>query len=205
MHILEKVETYQKETIEKIIKNGENAQKRGIVFFGDSHIQYFDVKKYFGNFNVHNCGVEGATSDLLFHLRPYAITPYDPRKVIVLIGMNDLSDKWRVDKLEIAFNVYRLIEILRRFSPAIDVCVISPLPIDEKVYKTSMLNNTQLKILGKEIGNNVREFVGCNFIDVFEDFTIDGNLNRVYSNDGIHLNEIGYALLAEKIRKFIEE
>ena len=46
MHILEKVETYQKETIEKIIKNGENAQKRGIVFFGDSHIQYFDVKKY---------------------------------------------------------------------------------------------------------------------------------------------------------------
>ena len=130
---------------------------------------------------------------------------YDPRKVIVLIGMNDLSDKWRVDKLEIAFNVYRLIEILRRFSPAIDVCVISPLPIDENVYKTSMLNNTQLKILGKEIGNNVREFVGCNFIDVFEDFTIDGNLNRMYSNDGIHLNEIGYELLAEKIRKFIEE
>ena len=47
MHILEEVETYQKETIEKIIKNGENAQKRGIVFFGDSHIQYF--------FKIHAC------------------------------------------------------------------------------------------------------------------------------------------------------
>lgn len=205
MHILEKVKDYQKNTVEKIIKNGEQAKKRGIVFFGDSHIQYFDVKKYFNDNNVYNCGLEGATSDLLFHLRPYAIAPYDPSKVVILIGTNDLSDEWKVDKLEIAFNVYRLIEILRRFSPAIDVCVISPLPIDETVYRTSMHNNMQLKILGKEIGNNVREFVGCQYIDVFEDFLKDGNMNSAYTKDGIHLNEAGYDLLAEKIRPFVEE
>lgn len=204
MDILEKVADYQRETVSKIMKNARDAKKRGIVFFGDSHMQYFDIHAYFEQENIYNCGCEGATSDLLFHLRPYAVTDYDPEKVIIMIGCNDLSDEWQFDKLEIAFNVYRLIEILRRFSPAIDVCVISPLPIDESVAKTRLRDNHQLRILGKEIGNNVKEFIGCHFVDVFDDFLLDGNLNPEYSVDGIHLNKKGYDILAEKIRFFVE-
>lgn len=205
MHILDKVEAYQRKQVENIIATSKNAKKRGIVLFGDSHMQYFDEKKYFPDKNIYNCGLEGATSDLLFHLRPVAIEPFDPTKVIISIGVNDLNDYWKVDKLEIAFNVYRLIEILRRFSPAIDVCVIAPLPIDETLYKTSLCNNNQLKLLGKEIGNNVREFTGCVFLDVFDDFLLDGNLNPMFSRDGLHLNEAGYAILAEKLKPFIED
>lgn len=205
MHILEKVEAYQKKQVEHIIEISKHAKKRGIVLFGDSHMQYFDEKKYFPDKNIYNCGLEGATSDLLFHLRPIAIEPLDPSKVIISIGVNDLNDYWKVDKLEIAFNVYRLIEILRRFSPAIDVCVISPLPIDETLYKTSYCNNHQLKILGKEIESNVKEFTGCVYLDVFKDFLKNGNLNDVYSSDGIHLNENGYAILADKLKAFIED
>ena len=204
MHILEKVENYQKEQVKKIIKMSENAKKRGIVFFGDSQMQYFDEKKYFPDKTIYNCGLEGATSDLLFHLRPIAVEPFDPRKVVICIGVNDLNDYWKVDKLEIAFNVYRLIEILRRYSPAIDICVISPLPIAENVC-TSLCNNVQLRILGKEIGNNVREFSGCVYLDVFEDFLKDGFMNPAYTKDGIHLNEEGYNLLVNQLTSFINE
>ena len=202
MHILEKAETYQVSTIQKIIENGKTAQKFGTVFLGDSHIQYFDLNKYFQGKNVHNCGVEGATSDFLLHVREVAVDPYNPRKIVILIGFNDLSLNYQFDKLEIAFNVYKLMEILRRNFPYIDILVISPLPMD-KTLENGMQNNTQLKLLGKEIESNVKEFVGCHYVDVFEDFLCENTINPKYTKDGVHLNEEGYALLADKIKFFI--
>lgn len=203
MSILEKAKANQIESIQKIIANAQTAPKFGTIFLGDEYIQNFEINKYFKNKNIHNCGIIGATSDFLLHVREEAVDVYNPRKIVIMIGFNDLSKEYQFDKLEIAFNVYKLIEILRLKFPYIDVLVISCLPIDKK-YEDGMQTNMQLKLLGKEIGNNVKEFVGCEYVDVFNDFLLEDSLNPKYSKDGIHLNEEGYTLLAEKIKYFVE-
>ncbi|NBK97468.1 MAG: hypothetical protein EOM50_05540 [Erysipelotrichia bacterium] len=204
MDILEKVKEYQVEPVKKIMRNAHSAKANGIVFFGDSIIQGFDIKKYFTQENLYNCGCNGATSDTLLHLQPYAIADYKPSKVILMIGTNDLADEWQFDKLEIAFNVYKLINIMRNQNPAVDVIVISPLPIVEALKQEQCKNNGQLKLLGKEIKANVEEFVGCVYVDMYPHF-LDENkqLKKEYTSDGLHLNEAGYEVFAQLLKPYI--
>lgn len=204
MDILSKVADDQQEVVREIMVNSRRANPGGIVFLGDSLVQGFDLQRYFKRDDLYNCGCNGATTDLLLHLQPYAVRDYRPRKVIILIGTNDLSDEWQFDKLESAFNVFKLIDILRRFDEKIQVSVISPLPIDETRAKTNCRNNMQLAQLGYEYKANVLEFDGCHYIDAFEAFLKDGTLNEALTSDGLHLNEAGYELLASLLKEEIE-
>lgn len=204
MDIFDKLKDYQVEPVKKIMRNSREAKLGGTVFFGDSIIQSLDIKKYFTKENVYNCGCNGATTDTLLHLQPFAVMDYKPNKVILMIGTNDLSDEWQFDKLEIAFNVYKLINIMRNNNPAVDVVVISPLPIIEEMQKGICKNNAQLKLLGKEIKANVEEFIGTIYVDMYPHFLDENNqLKKEYTTDGLHLSEAGYALFVELIKDYI--
>lgn len=203
MDIFNKLEDYQVSEVKQIMSNSKDAKPRKIVFFGDSLIHGYDVASFFPNKEIYNCGVDGATTDLLLHLQPYAIQDYKPEKVVLLIGTNDLSDRWQFDKLEIAFNVFKLVEIMRNYNPGLDIVVISPLPIDEERKKTRCRNNIQLRILGDEIKDAVSSFVGLHYVDVFDAFLENGSLNENYTTDGLHLNEKGYEKLTSLIEEFV--
>ncbi|MDD3049030.1 MAG: GDSL-type esterase/lipase family protein [Bacilli bacterium] len=204
MDIFDKLKEYQVEPVKKIMRNARTAKPNGIVFFGDSIIQGFDIKKYFSKENLYNCGCNGATSDTLLHLQPFAVNDYKPSKVILMVGTNDLSDEWQFDKLEIAFNIYKLINIMRNYNPAVDVVVISPLPIIENEQKGICKDNVQLKLLGNEIKANVEEFVGTVYVDMYSHFLDDNKqLKQDFTSDGLHLNEAGYDLFANLIKEYI--
>lgn len=204
MDILDKLKDYQVEPVKKIMRNARESKPGGTVFFGDSIIQNLDIKKYFPKEQLYNCGCNGATSDTLLHLQPFAVADYKPNKVILMIGTNDLSDEWQFDKLEAAFNVYKLINIMRRNNPAVDVVVISPLPIVEKLQKGICKNNTQLKLLGKEIKANVEEFPGTIYVDIYSQFLDeDQQLKKEYTTDGLHLCETGYELFVKLIHEYV--
>lgn len=202
MDIFEKVADYQQEPIKKIMLQAKGAMPNGTVFFGDSLIQGFDIKKYFEG-NIYNCGCNGATSDLLLHLQPYAIKDYSPSKVILLVGTNDLSDTWQFDRLESAFNLFKLMDIMRRNNPKVEIVVISPLPIIESKKKTICRSNMFLRMLAQEYKNNTLEFDNTNFVDVFDAFLKDGQLNEELTEDGLHLNEKGNDLLASLIKEYV--
>lgn len=204
MDILNKVKDYQVEPIKKIIQQAEDAKPYGTVFFGDSIIQSFALKQYFTQENFYNCGCNGATTDLLLHLQPYAVKAYNPRKVVILIGTNDLADEWQFDKLEIAFNLYKLINIMRNHNPAVDIVVISPLPIIEAMQKGKCKDNNQLRLLGAEMKANTLEFPGTQYVDMFAQFLDeDKQLKKMYTNDGLHLNKEGYDLFAQLLKPYL--
>ncbi len=204
MDILEKVKDYQVEPVKKMIAQAAVAKPYGTVFFGDSIIQSLPLKEYFTQDNFYNCGCNGATSDLLLHLQPYAIQAYKPRKVVILIGTNDLADEWQFDKLEIAFNVFKLITIMRNHNPALDIVVVSPLPIVESKQKAKIKDNTQLRLLGNEIKANVLEFPGTLYVDMFDAFLDDNKqLKETLTSDGLHLNKQGYDLFAQLLKPYV--
>ena len=212
MDIFEKLYDYQVERIKQIIQEASNVQPQKCVFFGDSLIQEFDLQKYFPNQHVYNCGINGATSSQLLLLHDEAIGKYHPKQVVLLIGTNDLGHSddstlmdghHQFDMLDIVYNVFQLIEIMNLKYNIEHVYILSPLPIEESKKKTSNRNNARLQLLGKEFSKFVNEFNNVSYIDVFDAFLKDGQLNEEYSKDGLHINEKGYAVLADKIKGLI--
>ncbi len=205
MNILEKVKEDQIAQVKNIMEGAAKAKPKGTVLFGDSLLQFFPIATYFPKEVMYNCGCQGATTDLLLHLQPYAVRNYDPSRVILLAGTNDLNDEWRFDRLEIAFNIYKLITIMRNHNPSLQVIVISPLPIREETMKCDARDNVQLRLLGDEIRNNCEEFTNTYYVNMYP-FFLDakGQLKQELTSDGLHLNEQGYALFASLLREYIE-
>ncbi len=192
MDIIEKVLDYQKEQVKQIITQSRTAQKGATVFLGDSIVAGFDVKHYFGRNDIYNCGVNGATSDLLLHLFPHAIEAYAPSKLVIMIGTNDLNDRWQFDKLESAFNLFKLLTIMERKLPKTKIVVISALPIVDELQSGVCKDSKQIRLLMNEYKANVEECANATFIDIYNAFTQEGQLISTYTTDGLHLNKEGY-------------
>lgn len=200
MDLLSKVADYQREQVNNIMLNSRN--KGGTVFMGDSIVAGFDLAHYFDRNDLYNCGVNGATTDFLLHLFGDAVIQYEPSKLIILIGTNDLSDTWQFDKLESAFNVYKLLQILSIKCPKTEVVVISALPIIDELQSTTCRNNNQLRLLMNEYKANVEECENAIFVDVFNAFLEDGQMKKEYTSDGLHLTQEGYECLFELIKQY---
>ncbi len=204
MDILQKALPYQKEKVLKIIQTARVAKANGIVFFGDSIIDGFNLSNYFEQDDLYNCGVKGATTDTILHLFPYAIQDYKPRKVILLVGTNDLSDRYQFDKLEIAFNIFKFLQIMELKLPNCEVVVLSPLPIDENRKRERIKDNNQLQLLGKEIKANVAECTNAQYVEIYDAFKEDGQLKSEYTTDGLHLTKAGYDKLYEVVQEYVK-
>ena len=189
---------YQLDRLDKINYNSRFADRGGIVFFGDSLIEGWDLNRL-GIDNVYNCGISGLTTNDLLGLHNECVGNYRPDKVVILAGVNDLSEENQFDKLDIAFNMYKLIEILNLKYQVKDIYVISPLPINKEA-KTSLCNNIQLKLLGEEIEKICNEFQNVKFINCFEEFSSDDDCKKELYDDAFHLNDEGYNLLSDLIK-----
>ena len=214
MDIFKKLYDYQINRVKQIIDDAVKAQPHGTVFFGDSLIQSFDLTTYFPHLPFYNCGVNGATSQQLLLLHDDAIGKYRPKQVVLLIGTNDLGHKdesrlmdghHQFDMLDIVYNMFQLIEIMNLKYTIEHIYIISPLPIGENKKKTDIRNNTRLRLLGKEFSNFANEFENVSYIDVFDDFLREGQLKAEVSIDGLHINEVGYKLLADKLQVLLNK
>lgn len=194
---------YQEQPFQEIVKNAKTAEPNKTVFFGDSLFEFYDLKNFFPIQTYYNCGIRGATSELLLHLHPYCIKDYQPDKVVILIGTNDLDDMYQYGRLDIVTNLYNLVTILNERYQIKEIVVVSPLPIIEAKKGTIKRTNTQLQMLGNEICNAITEFDNARYINVYEDFLLNNELAPAYTSDGLHLNEAGYKqmtkLLMEKL------
>ena len=84
-----KILNKQRKEIE--IKNKVDYSKENYVFLGDSIIDFYDLKKYYKNLPVVNSGISGNQyKDLLDNL-PERVYKYNPTKVFILIGTNDIA------------------------------------------------------------------------------------------------------------------
>lgn len=200
MEILDKLADYQVQPVERIQQNAKGAKPNQTVFFGDSLIQGYNLARYFPNETFYNCGVNGATTSLLLYLHDYAIKPYHPSRVVLLIGTNDISSTHKYELLDVVYNVYKLIEIMNVRYNIKDIVLVSPLPIDEQLQSTEYKSNQKLNFLRKEYAKLAKEFDNVRFVDVFPYFMDDHQqLKNELTTDGLHLNDQGYDVLSEHL------
>ena len=195
-----KIET---KTITKY-QNDEN-----IVFYGDSITSKYEIEHFFPNNKIINSGKSGdKSSDLLERLED-DVYKYNPSKVFILIGINDLNHK--VDKDDILNNIQEIITKIKVNRKYAKLYIESVYPINQDFLKESRrgfnndLTNDDIIEFNKEI-KKIADNNNITYINVYNTLTDeDGNLKREYSKEGLHLNNIGYLNVSKVLEKYIKE
>lgn len=180
------------------------------IFFGDSITSNYDLTKYFERNDYINKGIGGnKTTDLLNRMKE-SIYDYNPSRVILLIGTNDLSKGTPIK--EIASNISLIIKKIQKNNVKTEIFVESVLPVNkneeesDKINKQAVgrRNNQDIQKLN-ELIQMICEEQGVYYIDAYDEFTDkDGNLKVEYTVEGLHLNDAGYQKQTEVIEQALK-
>ena len=180
-----------------------------ILFFGDSLTARYDLDFYFPKKNVINKGVGGEKTEDLLERIDKDVYEYNPSKIFVQCGINDIIND--IDKEDILLNIRTIITGIKVNRSYAKVYMESLYPVNEKKVKDSdnekhrKLNNKQIKEYNEEI-KKICEDNSIIYINVFDEMTDkDGNLKELYTNDGLHLTNLGYLKLTSILKEYIEK
>jgi lysophospholipase L1-like esterase len=178
----------------------EHITSKDIVFLGDSLTETFDLQKYFGKDNLRNRGMSGnMTEHVLYRLEE--IFKAKPAILFLMIGINDIYQGVKPEF--VIGNISRILTELQENTPQTVIYCQSILPVNES--RLLSFENINSKVY--QVNNSLREFCKENniqFIDIHPDFlNHQGQMDEIYTYDGVHLTEQGYRYWSELIRDYI--
>ncbi len=177
----------------------DTASKGSIVFLGNSITEGFDLAFYFPQHSTINRGIVGDHLDGLIQRLNNSASALKPEKLFLMIGINDIGDQRSDEYLKSMFTV--LIDTL-----------ITELP-ETKIYLHSILPTTaRWKNCPPDQIKRMNDFLtlmaiekNLVFINLYPYFLIDTQyLNPALTRDGLHPNQAGYDLWAEKINFLLD-
>ena len=187
--------------VAELTANDKSLNKKGIVLFtGSSSIRMWSsLQSDFPNYNIVNRGFGGSqTSDLLYFF-DQLILPYNPEKIFIYEGDNDLSLGKSPD--QILSTMDSVITMIRqKVSKTVPIYVISPKP---------SISRWHLKDKYIEFNTRMSELTSTKkniyFIDVWSPaLDKDGTVIKdIFLEDGLHMNSKGYAIWANVLRKYL--
>lgn len=175
-----------------------------IVFVGNSLTQICEWHELFDNPKIKNRGIIG---DVVQGIRDRidCVVNGHPRKIFLLCGTNDVSHNLTSDSIATALG--NLIDYIRTASPQSKLYVQSLLPINESFGRYKALNGKTQVI--PEINKKVAamaEDKGFTWIDAYSIFVDgEGNLDRRYTNDGLHVMGDGYLHWRDLLLPYVNE
>lgn len=162
-----------------------------IDFVGDSIVARWDINADFPSYYVYNYGVGGSGINLIESYR----SKFQGNDVVVLTGTNDNP----------LFTNSRRKEYAQRYVSSIlgltekQVYLFSVLPRNFKGDRNEI--NNDIKEFNNLVYELVKDIDRVTYLDVFEDFMKDGDINYKYFSDSLHPNIFGYEILSQKLLK----
>lgn len=180
--------------------------KESIVFLGDSITSRCDLNKYFPNYNVYNSGIAGNMTKNILENMENRVFVYNPTKVFILIGTNDLVYSG-LDNDGIKNNIEEIINKIYEKNSNTKIYLESIYPVNTSLNKEIVETRTNDNI--KDLNNKIEKICDnnkCTYINMYDNLTDkNGNMKRIYTVDGLHLNKIGYKVVTNKLTKYLDE
>lgn len=179
------------------------------VFLGDSITNGYDLEKFYKDMPVVNSGINGnITSDIL-EAMPKRLYQYNPSKVFILIGTNDINKK--ISDEEILGNLEEIINKIKENRPLCKIYLQSIYPInktdDDKINHDMVDKRTnekiqKLNVKYKELAKKSK----ITYINMYDELADeDGNLLIDYTIEGLHISEEGYKIITKKLMNYIKK
>ena len=175
-----------------------------IVLVGDSITELFNMElfdefcKAYG-VNIYNRGISGDTSDRLLERLDENVLNINPKAVVLLIGINDLTACADVEY--VAGNIKNAVERIKKNNPNTVVVLQAVYPVNTKMNRYRMLRKAEQKIglLNGQIKNIADEY-SSEYIDLTDKLS---DSNSMFSSDltydGLHPTAKGFSVVAKEI------
>jgi len=179
-----------------------------VVFMGDSITDIWHLDKSFPGKPYVNRGIGGQTTpQMLIRFRPDVIA-LAPMVVVILAGTNDISGNTGPMTLgEIEANLETMTEIARLHN--MRVVLSSVLPVNNYTERSKLFFPLRPPDQILELNRWIKDYAArnnCIYLDYFSAMIDDkGLLQRDLSEDGLHPNDKGYAIMAPLAQKAIDQ
>ena len=207
------VSTGEKST--NVVSNNQDAYKKELlkkenfVFLGDSITDWYPFEELYEDMPIVNSGVAGyKTQDVLKNLKSM-IYDYNPTKVFILIGTNDLNDK-NITEETTYENIKKIISNIKENRPEAEIYLQSIYPINntdnDKIKKDTVGIRTNKDIIS--LNNKLEDYCNKNdvtYINMYDNLLDeDKNLKIKYTDDGLHLSGLGYIKVTRILLPYLE-
>ena len=177
-----------------------------MIFIGDSIVEYYPLQELLGTAKtIVNRGIRGYQTRLLLenldaHLYGDAVD-----QIVLLIGTNDIGKG--IPMNEALDNLERVIQSLNRDYPLSQIKLVSILPVNEgEKYKQTVYIRTNEKIRewNQAYEALASAYMQVDFIPIYDSLTdSEGQLQSVYTTDGLHLSVAGYQALSDALKTYL--
>lgn len=171
-----------------------------IVFLGDSQVEQAEWHEIFGDIPaVLNRGISGDYTAGVLERLP-EILRHKPLKIFLLVGVNDLFFGKTIAEIEADYR--NIVQRTRAESPGSELYLLSILPVNNKVRDIGM-ENSAIQAMNERIRQIAKDFA-LQYIDLYTPLTdLDGNLAAKFTDDGLHINGLGYVVVKNELTSLI--
>ena len=180
--------------------------KELVLFVGDSITDGYDLSKFYSYDNkvLINSGVGGYTTNNIIKRFKNLVEQYNPDKLFLMIGTNDIGDG--TSKEDIIKNIDEIISMIKEKEPDTKIYLetIYPVNLDKRKHDKRR-NNRYISDINIEL-KKYCEDNDVEYIDIYSHL-VDKNdtLKSEYTEDGLHLNDLGYEIVTNILKKYVEE
>ncbi|MCP4248372.1 MAG: family 20 glycosylhydrolase [bacterium] len=198
-------EQHYRERLEVFV--GEDVEPGGVVLVGSSHVEHFDTARLLPGRRIVNRGIAadriGITDRGILHRLEASVFDCRPAAVLLENGANDLGELWRtgapsIDVIAACFQ--QVVTTVRRRLPQVPMCIVSVLPTTRDYAGMSPLV--------RPLNRHVERIAGehdCHYMNFYGDVVDTADLLRGdLTDDGLHLNERGYRMWADRIGAWLD-
>lgn len=200
-----KVKVIEREVTKEVMVVDDN-----YLFLGDSITEWYDLDKYYSNLPVVNSGISGYTTSSILENLDKMVYKYNPSKVFILIGINDLELK--VSNDVVVDNIKKIIKNIKNNRRYSKIYIESIYPInnsDNEVISYDVINGNRKNADILEINEKLVKLADeedITYIDVYSELIDDDGLLKLeYTIDGLHLSDDGYKKVTEVLKKYVRE
>ncbi len=177
-----------------------DSSKETVVFTGSSSIRLWnDLQERFPGKQILNTGFGGSQSTDLERFLNELILNYQPSRVFIYEGDNDISSK-RSPRAIIG-TMEDILEDLHKENPALEVVLISAKPSIARWHL-----KRRYKRLNKKLLKLASSLNGVYYADVWNTMLNKRKLKRnLFIEDGLHMNTMGYELWYEALKDYVNK
>ena len=176
------------------------------LFLGDSITDYYALDEYYDDLPVVNSGISGnKTTDILDDMKN-RVYQYNPTKVFLLIGTNDLTENSENIVSDTYKNIVKIIENIKENRSKAKIYLESIYPINEMVGDIYEDKSANIIELNEKLEEYCNDSSNCTYVDIYSSLADDDNkLKEKYSDDGLHLNSLGYVVVTRELLPYLND
>lgn len=171
--------------------------KDAVLFVGSSSIRLWrNLRTSFPEMNVINRGFGGSRLEDVNFYFDRIVAPYNPKTIVLYAGENDINDGIAPEKVMADFQQFS--KLVRARFPKAKLLYVSLKPSPSRWKSAENFRKTN-ELIKTEIAKDKR----ARFVDVWQKMLDENGEPKaeIFVEDKLHMNEKGYAIWREILRK----